>query len=349
MPLAWAKASPAASVEEIKDKEQQCASPEDTAQPQVAGGTDHRQPSESTAECLRRHALAAGLLEQQPSPCAVCSGSGKRGVFGPSGLGVVGFDCPACGGTGKGMEELDASWRAKVIENGWALEKAPPAVRQDRGLVLAAVQSQGMALEYAAPQLRNDRPIVLAAVRQDARALQHASDELKADRIVVLAAVSCFGPALRFSTSQDVLSDEEVVLKAVDNDPDAFRYADASLRGSRDFVLRAVTQTPLALPYATDPLRLDREIVLAAVTRNGRALQHARTLMRSDREVVLAAVAQDGLALRYAMSELRADPGVVAAAVAQNALAAQHARLPEQSPSDFPDTVASPDVPSPAG
>ena len=44
---------------------------------------------------------------------------------------------------------------------------------------------------------RQDRGVVMAAVEQDGRALQHASAELQADRGVVLAAVAQTGSALQ--------------------------------------------------------------------------------------------------------------------------------------------------------
>ena len=47
----------------------------------------------------------------------------------------------------------------------------------------------GPALRYASGELRNDREVVLAAVEQRGLALSFASEELKNDREVVLAAV----------------------------------------------------------------------------------------------------------------------------------------------------------------
>jgi hypothetical protein len=78
-----------------------------------------------------------------------------------------------------------ALWMAKVREQmHWsedALEDAPEELRNDRGIVLAAVKHNGIALRHASEELRNDRGIVIAAVKQNGYALQYASEELQND------------------------------------------------------------------------------------------------------------------------------------------------------------------------
>mmetsp|Transcript_65150 Transcript_65150/g.180715 ORF Transcript_65150/g.180715 Transcript_65150/m.180715 type:complete len:157 (+) Transcript_65150:1-471(+) len=54
-------------------------------------------------------------------------------------------------------------------------------LRQDREVVLEAVQRDGEALAHAADELRQDREVVLEAVRQDARALRYAAAGLRSD------------------------------------------------------------------------------------------------------------------------------------------------------------------------
>ena len=52
------------------------------------------------------------------------------------------------------------------------------------------MQENGWALRYASVRLKNDREIVLAAVQQNGLTLELASDELKKYREIVLAAKS---------------------------------------------------------------------------------------------------------------------------------------------------------------
>lgn len=73
-------------------------------------------------------------------------------------------------------------------QNGMVLRYASDTLKNDRDVVLAAVQHNGMVLHYASANLRNDQDIVLAAVQQHGDALQYASDGLRNDQGVVLVA-----------------------------------------------------------------------------------------------------------------------------------------------------------------
>jgi len=68
-----------------------------------------------------------------------------------------------------------------VKGEGLALLYAGPEMREDREVVLAAVQHNGSALVFASPELRKDRELVRQAVQQNGQSLQHASDELQLD------------------------------------------------------------------------------------------------------------------------------------------------------------------------
>ena len=63
------------------------------------------------------------------------------------------------------------SSRSEVLEavkqNGWALQYASAALKDDRQIVLEAVKQDGYALEYASAALKDDREIVLEVVKQD--------------------------------------------------------------------------------------------------------------------------------------------------------------------------------------
>jgi len=55
-------------------------------------------------------------------------------------------------------------------------------LKNDREIVLTAVQRNGNALRHASDELKKDREIVLAAVQENGSALCYASDELKKDQ-----------------------------------------------------------------------------------------------------------------------------------------------------------------------
>jgi hypothetical protein len=155
-----------------------------------------------------------------------------------------------------------AAYLRTAARDGWQLRNMPSAMRADREVVLAAVQSLGTALQYAAKELRSDREVVVTAVRSQGSALYWAAREFRSDRDVVLAAVRSQGEALQ--------------------------YAAAEYKADRDVVLAAVSSRGFALGYAAAELRRDRQITLTAVT-CGLPLERVDETLRGDPEIIRAA------------------------------------------------------------
>jgi len=142
----------------------------------------------------------------------------------------------------------------------------PPLLLADREFIYAAVQLtfQGNLLHAASDELKNDREVVLAAVNNEGFALEHASDELKDDREVVFAALSNHGWALDYA-SDELKNDREVVLAAVDNDGRALEDASDELKNDREVVIAAVNNKGWVLQYASDELRNDPFVASEAI------------------------------------------------------------------------------------
>lgn len=125
---------------------------------------------------------------------------------------------------------------------------------------------------------------------------------------------------------QPPLNDHTALLGIVSKDGMALQFASGSeMVDDEDIVLQAISQNPDALLYASERLRSDKAVVLQAVSQMGRALRHATLACRSDRSIVLAAVKQDGMALAYATKELRKDREIEKVALQQNPNALQYA------------------------
>ena len=178
--------------------------------------------------------------------------------------------------------------------------------KNNKFVVIEAVQRDGHALRHASVELRADRDVVLAAVNNNPFALQYASDELRADRAVVLQAVK--GHLLAFQHASEALRSNSLFVSEANriaNAVQSLQFASEELRADRAVVLQAVRQNGLALQFASDELRADRDVVLVAVRQNGSALQFASDELRADRDVALVAVRQNGSALQFASDELR--------------------------------------------
>ena len=137
---------------------------------------------------------------------------------------------------------------------------------------VCTLQCHGHELEDAPIHFRNDRDLVLVAVEntkfQYISAFRYASQELRRDRDFVRVVVGIDGCALQFA-SEDLRADREIVLVAVGTRAYALRYASGVLRADREVVLTAVRTNGCALQFASGDQCADREIVLAAVASRG--------------------------------------------------------------------------------
>merc|ERR1712217_131830 len=99
-----------------------------------------------------------------------------------------------------------------VQQYGPALGSASRALCNDRAIVLSAVRNRQLgsflpywararsALAYASEDLREDRALVLEAVQADGHALQHAARHLQCDRQIAIAAARSAPGSLQWAT-----------------------------------------------------------------------------------------------------------------------------------------------------
>jgi hypothetical protein len=186
--------------------------------------------------------------------------------------------------------------------------------REDRDIVLAAVQKDGRALSYATKELNNNPHILIEAVQQNGLALAYASRELRANSGLVLTAMKQNVYALEFAPPE-LKADKEFMLIAVQLNGYALRYASDRLKNNSEIVLAAVKQNGIALQFASkelmgkqsslSPIKITaKNIVLAAVQQNGEALLYAPEAFKTDSEIVLAAEKQNQRPLQGVPQEL---------------------------------------------
>jgi hypothetical protein len=83
-------------------------------------------------------------------------------------------------------------WLGEVGKNGMLLQNAPDAIKQDRIVVLAAMNQNGLAFKHIPHDVKSGlrREALLAAVAQNGLALQFGSAQLRADPDIVAAALA---------------------------------------------------------------------------------------------------------------------------------------------------------------
>jgi len=154
----------------------------------------------------------------------------------------------------------------------------------------------------------------LAKVESDGNTLSDAPPHIQEDESVVMAALSENCEAFKYA-AEALRGKREFVLKVIRAEPSkVLRYATKELRRSPDFLLDVLFYRPSAFRYIPQPYKDDRNFVLEAVRRNGAILGEVKAFS-GDHEVVLAAVRADGSNLRFASDAARADSEIVLAAV----------------------------------
>eukprot|EP00929_Paragymnodinium_shiwhaense_P091083 TRINITY_DN51124_c0_g1_i1.p1 TRINITY_DN51124_c0_g1~~TRINITY_DN51124_c0_g1_i1.p1 ORF type:complete len:440 (+),score=17.68 TRINITY_DN51124_c0_g1_i1:197-1321(+) len=117
----------------------------------------------------------------------------------------------------------------------YALSMAPQHVLGDAEIMLAAICKPGPTpygdlLESSPMSLRTDRDVLMKCVEYDAGVLDHTSPRLRADRALILHAARHDGyNALRFC-AQSLKADREIMVAALENNPDALGFVAGQLR-----------------------------------------------------------------------------------------------------------------------
>ena len=122
-------------------------------------------------------------------------------------------------------------------------------MKNNKKIVLAAVQNWPWALKHASEALKADREVVMAAVKKDGTTLEYASNDLKKDEEIVLAAVKSVGGALKFA-SEEFKKDKKIVLEAVKNAGRALIFVSEALRKDPEVVLEAMKKNLAASKYS---------------------------------------------------------------------------------------------------
>ena len=186
-------------------------------------------------------------------------------------------------------------------------------LRDDKRVVLTAIELSAQSFKYASDNLKNDKEVALTAVKKEGSSLAYASPQLKNDKQFVLTALQYFRSALNYA-SDELKNDKEIVLTAVQKGGCNLSYASDNLKKDREIVFTAVKNHWEAIKYASEELKNDREIVFSALQQSrGYALKYASEELKNDRELVLEVVRRYRWPFKYASEELKKDPEIVLA------------------------------------
>ena len=186
-------------------------------------------------------------------------------------------------------------------------------LKDDKEVMLIAVENNGFMLKYASDKLKDDKDIVLKAVNQNGLALIYASDRLKNDKEVVLKAIESNTYAIEYA-SDELKKDKDIILKLIEKDGNGFvypAYFTDELKDDKEFMLKAIERNALLLIDASNRLKDDKDVVLKAVNKNGSALIYDSDRLKNDKDVVLKAIESNVYAIEYASDELKKDKDII--------------------------------------
>ena len=119
--------------------------------------------------------------------------------------------------------KVQESYILKAVEkDGTMFKFADIKLRHDKNFVLLVVQTNGYALEYTLA-FKNDKDVVLTAIESKPRSIQYASDNLKDDDEVVKFAIERDGYSLKYASNR-IKSDPKMLLNALKTDQRAFKF-----------------------------------------------------------------------------------------------------------------------------
>ncbi|CAE7385617.1 unnamed protein product [Symbiodinium natans] len=188
--------------------------------------------------------------------------------------------------TDKWIEEVAQDWRR--------LRKASEAVRNDKDLVLAAIErSQGEAVKFAGDDIRADREVMLAAMKCNGSLYRYANPSLGLDMEFMLAVLHqppcrhCPLPSWQWHTSPEMCSDKSFILLMVARKGLALQHAASELRGDEEVVRAAMSEYPLAFQHASHALRSNRDFARYALTVGMGNFIHVADELKGDRRFIL--------------------------------------------------------------
>lgn len=224
-------------------------------------------------------------------------------------------------------------------------------IKDNKKLVLHSINIDGRALYYASDRLKNDKQVVLSAVKKYPDTIECASDRLKADKDIILSAFLCTDslncvhyrtyilfydknmaldvlniykkPILKFS-SNNITTDEEIVLKSIELSIDDLAYASIEIKNNKNFIIKITKKYGSVMQYLLE-LKQDKDVLLESIKKDKDALNYASDKLKNDKEVILEAVKINGLALYYASTYLKNDEEVVLEAIKNNPLSLYYA------------------------
>ena len=227
--------------------------------------------------------------------------------------------------------KIDREGKAEVEDS--IIKYASQNLRNDKDIVLKAIEKNPDALEFASDRLKDDDMVVRRAIlNYNTTALQFASERLKNNFDIVKTAVQMNPEVLQFA-SKELRNNEDIVKEAVAYDTQYFKFAGDKIKenfptvekftekilyDNKEFALNKLQYTMSNFNSVSDRLKNDKEFIGEVVARWRNTFEFIPDKFKDDKEIVLKAMKTDGISLEFVSDRLKEDKEVVMTAVKNN-------------------------------
>ena len=219
-----------------------------------------------------------------------------------------------------------------VEENGQALDGASEELKSDKDVVLTAIKSCANfcdVFKYVGRKLRDDKEVVMFAVNHYGMSLEYVNKNFRNDKDIVLCAVNNNGKALQYA-SERLMGDEEIVFIAVKK---GAHYQYSKLDDATNEKLEAIYQlvrfrndtiTTLNWFYEKDKyinfIKNNDELIYDLIKNYNvyDLLFYANENIKNDKQIIMSAIEKDASFIKYASENLKADQEIVLYALSCN-------------------------------
>lgn len=145
-------------------------------------------------------------------------------------------------------------------------------------------------------KLQSNKTMTVILARRNSALLAYTAKDVLQDRQVALAIVRTDGRALRFFP-EEIRSDEEIVLTAVENFCSSFSFAVGDAKKSRKIAIAVAKRGSEIIAQLDGEFLNDTQIALIAVERNPKAVQYFSDEVKGDEKVALSVLSKDRTAI----------------------------------------------------
>lgn len=144
---------------------------------------------------------------------------------------------------------------------------AGKTIKNDKKAMLEILKHCPEVLEYASEKIQTDKDIIEFIIRRKVEALNYAEHFNQNKELVLFAIKAASNGWILQYVSEELKNDQDVVLAAVLENPNAFQFAGIHLRNNKEYIKKFVNHHVICeiIKHAHDDMKTDRELILLCV------------------------------------------------------------------------------------